>query len=136
MDQYIDVVIPRGGKSLIKAISKKSKIPLFKHLDGNCHCYVNESCAFDKARKIIINAKMRRVGICGATESLVIDKKISQQIIPLICDDLTNYDCEIVGDLASQKLTLELKKPVIVTLQLNILIKKYQLKLSEIYLKQ
>ena len=110
MDQYIDVVIPRGGKSLIKAISKKSKIPLFKHLDGNCHCYVNESCAFDKARKIIINAKMRRVGICGATESLVIDKKISQQIIPLICDDLTNYDCEIVGDLASQKIDPRIKK--------------------------
>lgn len=104
MSEYIDVVIPRGGKSLIKAISQKSKIPLFKHLDGNCHSYVHEKCDITKARDIIINAKMRRAGICGATESLVIDKKIAQEFIPIICDVLLVQNCEIRGDSASRKI--------------------------------
>jgi glutamate-5-semialdehyde dehydrogenase len=98
LNNFIDVVIPRGGKSLIKSISENSAIPLFMHLDGNCHTYIHNKANFDKARKILINAKMRRVGICGATESLLIDKKISKKIIPLITDDLSLLKCEIRGD--------------------------------------
>lgn len=98
LNNFIDVVIPRGGKSLIKSISENSAIPLFMHLDGNCHTYIHNKANFDKARKILINAKMRRVGICGATESLLIDKKIAKKIIPLITDDLSLLKCEIRGD--------------------------------------
>ncbi len=110
MSEYIDVVIPRGGKSLIKAISSKSKIPLFKHLDGNCHSYIHESCNLEKAQKIVFNAKMRRTGICGATESIVIDQKIADKILPLICDDLIKENCEIRGDKLAQKIDKRIKK--------------------------
>jgi glutamate-5-semialdehyde dehydrogenase len=79
------------------AVSKHSKIPIFKHLDGNCHTYINEKADFEKARKILLNAKMRRIGICGATESLLIDKKIAQKIIPILIDDLDKVGCEVRG---------------------------------------
>lgn len=98
MDDYIDVVIPRGGKSLIKAVTKHTKIPVFRHLEGNCHTYIHEKADFDKARKIILNAKMRRLGICGATESLLIDKKIAKKILPFIAEDLSQVECEMRGD--------------------------------------
>ena len=98
MENNIDVVIPRGGKSLIKAVMDHTKIPVFRHLDGNCHTYIHEKCDFEKARRILLNAKMRRVGICGATESLLIDKRIAKKILPLIVDDLILAECEIRGD--------------------------------------
>ncbi len=98
MDNHIDVVIPRGGKSLIKAIMENTRIPIFKHLEGNCHTYIHEKADFEKARKILLNAKMRRVGICGATESLLMDKKIAKKLLPLIADDLANAGCEMRGD--------------------------------------
>ena len=109
MDKFIDVVIPRGGKSLILAVSKLSKIPIFKHLDGNCHTYINEKADFEKARKILLNAKMRRVGICGATESLLIDKKIAPQIIPILIDDLTNLGCEVRGSSDAKRIDARIK---------------------------
>jgi glutamate-5-semialdehyde dehydrogenase len=98
MKNHIDVVIPRGGKSLIQAVIKNTKIPVFHHLSGNCHTYIHEKADFSKARKILFNAKMRRLGICGATESLLIDKKIAQKILPLIADDLLKAGCEMRGD--------------------------------------
>jgi len=97
MDKFIDVVIPRGGRSLILAVSKQSKIPIFKHLDGNCHTYINESADFEKARKILFNGKMRRVGICGATESVLVDKKIASKIIPILVNELDKAGCEVRG---------------------------------------
>jgi glutamate-5-semialdehyde dehydrogenase len=104
MDNYIDVVIPRGGKDLVKSIAKNSRIPIFKHLDGNCHSYVESHADFDKARKIVINAKMRRVGICGACESLLIDQKIAAKFLPLIVSDLKKLGCEVRGDVESRKI--------------------------------
>lgn len=98
MEKHIDVVVPRGGKSLIKAITQNTKIPVFRHLDGNCHTYIHEKADFDKARKILLNAKMRRLGVCGATESLIIDKRIAKKILPLIADDLSAVECEMRGD--------------------------------------
>lgn len=98
MDSYIDVVIPRGGKSLIRAISENTKIPLFRHLEGNCHTYVHEKADLDKACTVILNAKMRRVGICGACESLLIDKKIAKKFVPMIADVLYEAGCEMRGD--------------------------------------
>jgi glutamate-5-semialdehyde dehydrogenase len=109
MSDHIDVVIPRGGKSLITAISNNSKIPLFKHLDGNCHIYVHSDADFAKATKIIINAKLRRTGICGAAESLLIDAKIADSFLPLICKDLQNQNCEIRGDEICQQINNSIK---------------------------
>lgn len=108
MENYIDVVIPRGGKSLIQAILNNTKIAVFRHLDGNCHSYVHEKANFEKARKIIINAKLRRTGICGATESLLIDEKIANEFLPLIVADLSKEGCEIRGDELSKKISPEI----------------------------
>ena len=110
MDQYIDVVIPRGGKELIKAISENTKIPIFKHLDGNCHSYVQSAADLDKACKIVVNAKMRRTGICGATESLVIDQAIAEQFLPKIIDQLAKLDCEVRGDAAAMAIDGRVKQ--------------------------
>ncbi len=109
MDKYIDVVVPRGGKSLIEAVMKSTKIPVFKHLDGNCHTYIHEQANLEKAQKITFNAKLRRTGICGATESLLIDKKIAAKILPAIAHDLFTNGCEMRGDKASQKLDSRIK---------------------------
>lgn len=98
LDEYIDVIVPRGGKNLITAVSNKSKIPVFKHLDGNCHTYIHQDADLDKAINILHNAKLRRPGICGATESVVIDQQILPQIIPLIEKKFAPLNCEIRAD--------------------------------------
>jgi len=110
MDKFIDVVIPRGGKSLIEMVMKNTKIPVFKHLDGNCHTYIHEKADFEKARKILLNAKLRRTGVCGATESLLIDKKIAAKILPSLAHDLYTNGCEMRGDKASQALDSRILK--------------------------
>jgi glutamate-5-semialdehyde dehydrogenase len=110
MDNFIDVVIPRGGKNLIKAIRENTKIAIFSHLDGNCHTYIHEKADAEKARKILFNAKMRRTGICGATESLLVDKKIAKKILPLIADDLSQVKCEMRGDEESCAIDTRIKK--------------------------
>lgn len=104
LPQYIDVIVPRGGKGLCKRIQDESKIPTLQHLDGNCHSYVHESADIDKAVKLVENAKMRRTGICGATETLVIDKNIADKALPKIVDSLSAKDCEIRGDEQAQKI--------------------------------
>jgi glutamate-5-semialdehyde dehydrogenase len=101
-EEDIDVVIPRGGKDLIRMISSITNIPIFKHLDGNCHSYIHKDADLDKAINIIYNAKMRRTGICGATESVVIDRDILPQIIPMIADKFRNI-CEIRADEEARK---------------------------------
>lgn len=98
MDQFIDVIIPRGGQALISYIAEKTRIPLFKHLAGLCHTYVHQAADLNMARKIIINAKMRRTGICGATEVLLIDRTIVGSYLPSIIDDLIVAGCEIRGE--------------------------------------
>ncbi len=108
-DSLIDVVIPRGGKDLINAISKQTKIPIFKHLDGNCHTYIHQDANLEKAKKILFNAKLRRVGICGATESLLIDKKIAKDFLPKVLNDLFACDCEIRGSKDAIKIDPRIK---------------------------
>ena len=110
MDEYIDVVIPRGGQSLIEAVVKHTKIPVFRHLSGNCHTYIHTKADFDKARQILLNAKLRRTSICGATETLLIDKKIAKELFPLIVHDLYTNGCEIRGDMAARYLDARVKK--------------------------
>lgn len=96
MTDYVDVIVPRGGKGLCKRVQDESKVPTLQHLDGNCHIYVHSSADAQMAGKIIKNAKLRRTGICGAVESLVVDKAVASEIIPNICDALES--CEIRGD--------------------------------------
>jgi glutamate-5-semialdehyde dehydrogenase len=109
MDRYIDVLIPRGGPALIETISANSRIPLFKHLAGLCHTYIHQAADKEMAKKIVLNAKMRRTGICGATEVLLVDNKIVSSHLPDILDALINAGCEIRGDNAVAKLDSRVK---------------------------
>lgn len=101
---YIDVIVPRGGKSLIERVTNESKIPLFKHLEGICHTYVTKDADPEMAKNIVLNAKMRRTGICGSTETLLIDREIASQMLPSILDGLLNAGCEVRGDATTQAL--------------------------------
>jgi glutamate-5-semialdehyde dehydrogenase len=97
LDSLIDLVIPRGSKNLVKFISENSKIPLLKHLDGNCHLYIHSKANLSRALAVLINAKMRRTSVCGATESLLVDKEIAKFFIPMAIKALKENNCEIVG---------------------------------------
>ncbi len=98
MADLIDIIVPRGGKSLIERVMNESRIPVIAHLEGNCHVYVHEKADPDMARRIIFNAKMRRTGVCGAAESLVIDRVVAKAQLPGIVEDLTAAGCEVRGD--------------------------------------
>ena len=102
LTDYVDVIVPRGGKSLIKRITAESRIPMFKHLEGLCHTYIDAAADPDMARKIAFNAKMRRTGICGSTETLLIAHAVAADLLPGIVDDLTAAGCEVRGDSAAQ----------------------------------
>jgi glutamate-5-semialdehyde dehydrogenase len=102
MTDTIDVIVPRGGKSLIERVTAESKVPLFKHQEGICHSYVNADADPDMARKVVFNAKMRRTGICGTTETLLIDRAAVEPMLSPIIDDLTKAGCEVRGDAESQ----------------------------------
>ena len=102
LSKYIDVIVPRGGKGLIEAVQTESKIPVFAHLEGICHTYINEYSDPMMACDIVLNGKMRRTGICGATETLLIDMKASESHLPFILDALIGAGCEIKGDKPTQ----------------------------------
>jgi glutamate-5-semialdehyde dehydrogenase len=104
LTDYIDVIIPRGGASLTKRISEESKVPTLLHLTGNCHSYIHKDADLAMALSIVMNAKMRRTGICGATESLVIDSRITPAILPQLVNELTAVGCGLRGDLRAQTL--------------------------------
>ncbi|MDP5058147.1 MAG: glutamate-5-semialdehyde dehydrogenase [Pseudomonadales bacterium] len=93
---YIDLVIPRGGRSLVELVRDEARVPTLLHLDGNCHTYIHQDANLDKAVAIVRNAKMRRTGVCGATESLVIDRAVAGQFLPRLMAALP--DCEVRGD--------------------------------------
>lgn len=104
MTEWIDVIVPRGGKSLIERVTAESRVPLFKHLEGICHTYIHAQADAEMARRVTFNAKMRRPGICGATETLLIDRAVAARMLPPILDDLIAAGCEIRGDAATQAL--------------------------------
>jgi len=97
MNDYVDVIIPRGGKGLIEKVNKASKIPVIKHLDGICHVYVDKEADLEIAKKIVYNSKMRRPEICGAAETLLIDEKIKDKSLEIL-NPLKKINCEIRGD--------------------------------------
>jgi glutamate-5-semialdehyde dehydrogenase len=104
MSETIDVIVPRGGKSLIERLTAESKVPLFKHLEGICHTYVHAAADREMARRVVVNAKMRRTGICGATETLLVDRAVAGSHLPPILNELIGLGCEIRGDAETQSL--------------------------------
>jgi glutamate-5-semialdehyde dehydrogenase len=98
MDESIDVIIPRGGRSLIERVTAESRIPVLKHLDGICHVYIDRAADPAMARAVTLNAKMRRTGICGAAETLLIDRPVLHTHLPPLLDELIAAGCEIRGD--------------------------------------
>ena len=98
MNGVIDIIVPRGGLSLIERVQRESRIPVIAHLDGLCHTYVDAAAELEKARKIVLNAKMRRVSICGATETLLVDRAVAKTQLPEILADLRAAGCELRGD--------------------------------------
>lgn len=94
----IDVMVPRGGRSLIERVLAEARMPVIGHLEGICHVYVHAGADLDKARRIALNAKMRRTGVCGAAETLLIDRSVASAFLPPILDDLIAAGCAIRGD--------------------------------------
>ena len=109
MDDTIDLIIPRGGRGLIERVAAESRIPVLKHLDGICHTYVHAKADPAMARKIVFNAKMRRTGICGATETLLLDRGALGFAEPIIAD-LVAAGCEVRGDDEALKLHDKVKQ--------------------------
>ncbi len=98
MSDCIDIIVPRGGRSLIERVQAESRIPVIAHLEGNCHTYVDGAADAGMARKIVLNAKMRRTGICGATETLLVDRRAVATSLPVLLGDLLGAGCEVRGD--------------------------------------
>jgi glutamate-5-semialdehyde dehydrogenase len=104
MHDHIDVIVPRGGKSLIARVQRDSRIPVLAHLEGLCHVYVDSAADLAKSRAIVLNAKMRRTGVCGAAETLLVDRAIAATHLPPILADLRQAGCALRGDEAARAL--------------------------------
>ena len=98
MSNFIDIIIPRGGKKLVKKVNKRSSIPTIGHLEGVCHTYVDKNANLKIAEKVIYNAKMRNTAICGATETILLHEKIVKKFVNPILKNLENNGCKIIGD--------------------------------------
>lgn len=104
MTQWLDVVIPRGGKNLIKRVQEEARVPVIGHLEGICHVYLHADADASMARDIVLNAKMRRTGICGAAETLLVDRDAANRLLPDTCNALMAAGCEIRGDETVRKI--------------------------------
>jgi glutamate-5-semialdehyde dehydrogenase len=104
MADLIDVIVPRGGRSLIERVQRESRIPVIAHLDGLCHAYVDRDADLAQSRAIVLNGKMRRTGVCGATETLLVDRAVAATHLPAILADLHAAGCEIRGDAETRAL--------------------------------
>ncbi len=104
LHDHVDIIVPRGGRSLIERVFQESRMPVIAHLDGLCHVYVHRDADPQMARDIVLNAKMRRTGVCGAAETLLVDAAAAATHLPAIVDDLTRAGCEVRGDDAARAL--------------------------------
>jgi glutamate-5-semialdehyde dehydrogenase len=103
MTEYVDVIVPRGGKSLVARVQKEARVPVIGHLEGNCHVYVDRDADLAMARAIVLNAKLRRTGVCGAAETLLVDQAcVTTHLAPII-KDLLAAGCEVRGDAITQR---------------------------------
>lgn len=103
MPEQIDVIIPRGGKSLVERVMRESRVPVLAHLEGNCHVYVDAAADLAMARAVTVNAKMRRTSVCGAAETLLVDAKAAGTHLKPLVTDLLDAGCAVRGDEAAQK---------------------------------
>ena len=98
----IDVIVPRGGNSLVARVQAEARVPVFAHLEGVCHVYVDKAASLEMAKKIVLNAKMRRTGVCGAAETLLVDRAAAATMLKPLVEMLIDAGCEIRGDKATQ----------------------------------
>jgi glutamate-5-semialdehyde dehydrogenase len=103
MTEYLDVLVPRGGKSLVARVKEEARVPVIGHLEGNCHVYVHQDANLAMARAIVLNAKLRRTGVCGAAETLLVDSACAQTHLAPLVLDLIAAGCEVRGDERVQK---------------------------------
>jgi glutamate-5-semialdehyde dehydrogenase len=109
MKEYVDVIVPRGGKSLIARISDEATVPVIKHLDGICHVYIDDEADLQKAIRIADNAKTHRYGVCNAMETLLVNANVAAKVLPDLCKIYINKGVELRGDDASRKLVAQMK---------------------------
>jgi glutamate-5-semialdehyde dehydrogenase len=98
MSEYLDVIVPRGGRSLVARVQREARVPVIGHLEGNCHVYIDRDADVRMARTIALNAKMRRTGICGAAETLLVDRACVATHLAPVVRDLLDAGCEVRGD--------------------------------------
>jgi glutamate-5-semialdehyde dehydrogenase len=101
LDGNIDVIVPRGGKSLVQRVQSEARVPVFAHLEGVCHVYVDKAASLEMAKKIVLNAKMRRTGVCGAAETLLVDRAAAAKFLKPLVEMLIDAGCKIRGDKAT-----------------------------------
>jgi len=109
LDRQVDLIIPRGGKSLVARVQAEARAPVLGHPEGLNHVFVHAAADPDKARAIVVNAKMRRVSVCGAAETLLIDRAVAGRLLPLLADDLIRAGCELRGDAAARAIEPQMK---------------------------
>ncbi|HEX7775452.1 MAG TPA: glutamate-5-semialdehyde dehydrogenase [Parvibaculum sp.] len=109
LDGNIDVIVPRGGKSLVARVQDEARVPVFAHLEGVCHVYVDKDADLAMARKIVLNAKMRRTGVCGSAETLLVDEACAATHLAPLVGDLLKAGCEVRGDAEVQKIDARVK---------------------------
>ena len=107
--EHVDVIIPRGGKSLIERITSDAQVPVIKHLDGNCHLYIDDSANIEKSLSVAINAKTQRYGTCCTLESLLVAEAIATEILPRLCDKYVSHGVELRGCIETRKLVSAVK---------------------------
>jgi len=105
----IDVIVPRGGKGLVERVQAEARVPVFAHLEGICHVYVDKAASLEMAKAIVLNAKMRRTGICGAAETLLVDRAGAPTHLEPLVDMLLAAGCEVRGDAAAQAVDARVK---------------------------
>jgi glutamate-5-semialdehyde dehydrogenase len=103
LEGSVDVIVPRGGRSLVERVQSDARVPVFAHLEGICHTYVDKAADLEMAKRIVVNAKMRRTGICGATECLLVDKAAPQSVMSELVTALLDSGCEVRGDEAARE---------------------------------
>jgi glutamate-5-semialdehyde dehydrogenase len=109
LDGAVDVIVPRGGKDLVARVQAEARVPVFAHLEGICHVYVDKAAALDMAKSIVLNAKMRRTGVCGAAETLLVDRACASTHLKALIDVLLEAGCEVRGDQAVQAVDRRVK---------------------------
>ena len=109
LDGKIDVIVPRGGKSLVARVQSEARVPVFAHLEGVCHVYVDKAATLDMAKTIVMNAKLRRTGVCGAAETLLVDRAAASTHLKPLIEMLLDAGCEVRGDAAVQKTDARVK---------------------------